>query len=408
MGDSQNSGGLDGKDIRERVYRRENSLYIDVKDNKVVKATDVIEAITDLCSEGMLYACIAKSGNLYEVTVSDEIVTQFLLGGLSCNGETYEVRPVVNDKVVVSILEVPTYLPDREIESKMNSLDVEIVSPINRKCHKGTQVEDGTRMCTVKLPHTLQSLPYLMKLNDGRQSNSYRVIHDNQVKMCHGCYSVSHMYRDCPEVTCFRCKKKGHFKWTCEERRCGYCYKFTCNCEMSEYDGADNSGKEGEKSDRQNDGANNNDTDTNEEDEHDHINDETNNKDDDDDDGDKQRTNANEHEKERTTAKENDNTTGNDNDNDNENTNESENENTQETVFGDFLDLSNETDKKNTRESPSAQPAEKSTDDNVATESPSVEMKSPKRQRKRGQSYSEQTTRPIKLRVQSNGRKTDT
>lgn len=225
-------GDVEGQNSEkfERVYKREHSLYINVEDNKAVKPGDVIEAITDLCGAKSLFACIPKSGNLYEVTVCDKVVTDFLLDGLCCNGKTYECKPVVNDKLLVSFLQVPTYIEDREIEEKLEELEVEVTTPINRKCYPGTEIEDGTRMCTVKLPKKMCSLPYLVKLSDGHTTANYRAVHDNQLKMCNNCYSLSHLYRDCPEVTCFRCNLKGHFKWNCQAKRCENCYKFVCGC----------------------------------------------------------------------------------------------------------------------------------------------------------------------------------
>lgn len=230
MGKPRNSEAPKGSDFRRREYKREFSMYVDVKDNKVVKARDVIEAVQDLCGEGSLYGCVKKSGNMYEITVKDDIVKNFLIDGLCCNGKTYDCTPVINDRMLVSFLDLPTYMPNWEIEQKLDNLNVELISPINRKCYQGTEVEDGTRMCTVKLPADLRSLPYVMKLSDGHTTSNYRVVHDNQIKMCHNCFSTTHIYRDCPEVTCFRCKSKGHFKWQCKANRCGLCYKFDCNC----------------------------------------------------------------------------------------------------------------------------------------------------------------------------------
>lgn len=236
MSKPQTGEAQEGWDGNERVYKRENSLYVDVKDNKVVKARDLIEAILDVCGQKSLFACVPRSGNLYEVTMCDKMVTNWLVDGITCKGITYPCTPVVNDKLLVSFLDLPTYMPNKEIETKLEILGVDIVSPINRKCYSGTEVEDGTRMCTVKLPDELRSLPYVMKFSDGQQTANYRVVHDNQMKMCHNCFSLTHLYRDCPDVECFRCKETGHFKWQCKAVRCGHCFKFKCACRQGESD----------------------------------------------------------------------------------------------------------------------------------------------------------------------------
>lgn len=352
-----------------RQYRKECSLYIDVKDNKVVKPRPLIEAIQDLVGEGTLYACIAKSGNLYEVTVSHEIAAAFLEGGVTCEGVTYDCTPVINDKLLVSILEIPTYVEDVEIEKKLKEMDVDLVTPINRKCYSGTTVEDGTRMCTVKLPNTLRSLPYMMKLSDGVQANNYRVVHDNQVKMCHNCYSTSHMYRDCPEVECFRCKSRGHFKWQCKAQRCGYCYKFTCVCKKDEQD---------ERS---------------EQDERDGMRDETTMSDtngddtgDDDNDDDKDKTDhenkgKNDNHDENSDDENNDhNTTDNNNDEISDDKTTDDTNELRETVFGDFLGAASEIEQVlRPHESPITHDKNTNNDSEITN----VEMSSPKRQRKR-------------------------
>lgn len=74
-----------------REYKREYPLYI-VKDNKAVKPREIIEAVHEMCGVGSLFACIAKSGNMYEITVKDKTVKTFLLDGLSCGGK-YSIVP---------------------------------------------------------------------------------------------------------------------------------------------------------------------------------------------------------------------------------------------------------------------------------------------------------------------------
>lgn len=102
----------------------------------------------------------------------------------------------MNDRMLVSFLDLPTYITDWEIEQKLESLNVDLLSTLKRKCYPGSEVDDGTMMCTVKLPQHSRSLLYMVKFSDGRNVDNYRVVHDNQIKMCHNCFSESHMYRE--------------------------------------------------------------------------------------------------------------------------------------------------------------------------------------------------------------------
>ncbi|KAK2814282.1 hypothetical protein Q5P01_000645 [Channa striata] len=37
----------------------------------------------------------------------------------------------------------------------------------------------------------------------------FRVVHNNQIKVCRICLQLGHVVRDCPEFTCFKCDKQG-------------------------------------------------------------------------------------------------------------------------------------------------------------------------------------------------------
>ncbi|CAC5391801.1 unnamed protein product [Mytilus coruscus] len=65
----------------------------------------------------------------------------------------------------------------------------------------------------------------------GKDTAYYRVIHNDQVKVCSGCYSAEHLYRDCPEFKCFKCGQQGHISKNCSENKCKSCLRTKTDCD---------------------------------------------------------------------------------------------------------------------------------------------------------------------------------
>ncbi|CAC5415427.1 unnamed protein product [Mytilus coruscus] len=65
----------------------------------------------------------------------------------------------------------------------------------------------------------------------GKETAYYRVIHNDQVKVCSGCYSAEHLYRDCPEFKCFKCGQQGHISKNCSENKCKNCLRTKNDCD---------------------------------------------------------------------------------------------------------------------------------------------------------------------------------
>ena len=108
---------------------------------------------------------------------------------------------------MVSFLNVSYYVPDSEIKEKLEDFGAELITPIRRRMHPGTQIADGTRYVVIRFPQERQSLPYTMKFSTGINSHEYiRVIHDNQQKVCTKCYETGHVFAKCPDNMCYRCK----------------------------------------------------------------------------------------------------------------------------------------------------------------------------------------------------------
>ena len=48
-----------------KLYRKENTLMVEVESNSKITAQDVIKAVTGLCGEGALLACVPKGADDY-------------------------------------------------------------------------------------------------------------------------------------------------------------------------------------------------------------------------------------------------------------------------------------------------------------------------------------------------------
>ena len=122
-----------------------------------------------------------------------------------------------------------SYTEDSEIVRKLKEFNVEVVSPIRRVVHHGTNVSDGTRVLKAKFPDNLVSLPYTMKFSN---KEFVKVVHNNQIKVCSLCASPSHLFRNCPQFRCYRCKAQGHYIRQCTTNRCVNCrsYRVDCGC----------------------------------------------------------------------------------------------------------------------------------------------------------------------------------
>ncbi len=115
-------------------------------------------------------------------------------------------------------MSLPLYITDEQIIEKLLLWGVEPASAIRRKKWPGTEVYDGTRFLKVKFPDSVSSLPYSTKFETLEGLEYFRVLHDQQVRVCRLCLQSGHILRECPEFHCFRCKKQGHYARECEQQ----------------------------------------------------------------------------------------------------------------------------------------------------------------------------------------------
>lgn len=222
------------RNIRKQVnYLKEATVVIDLRDNKEVKAEDIILAVSQKIDLGKLLAVRPKHGNEYELTFEGVDSVDVFLDGVEIKGELFDVRRLEVKEHMVSFLHLPAYVDDEQIEDKLKFWGVTPMMKIKRRLYPGTNITDGTRYVKVKFPKEVTSLPYSAKFETADGTQYFRVIHDGQEKLCRMCMQPGHIFRDCPDFKCFECCEQGHFAKDCKADKCPDCRKvfMRCDCE---------------------------------------------------------------------------------------------------------------------------------------------------------------------------------
>ena len=220
---------------------KESTLIVDVKDNRQVKARSVISELEKTYGVGSILAVVPRSGNLFEITVSEkQFVNDLSHSGFSVEGQKYDCHAIYSAERLVSFMHLPAFIEDDVILQKLAVLGVEVLSPVKKKNHPGTNVADGTRYVICKFPPNINSLPYTMRFQIDKDKYEYvRVKHDKQAKVCSQCLSDEHLYAECPDNQCYRCNNMGHLARNCEVPPCPNCKNFPskCRCEQHYHTG---------------------------------------------------------------------------------------------------------------------------------------------------------------------------
>lgn len=213
-----------------RIYEKELSLIAEIGEDSDISVEKLIEEIEKTCGLNTLYACVPKGRCCFEITVGERETYNVLKNGLEIDGQSVWFSEVSRRSLVVSFMHLSSYVEDDEITAKLEDMGVEILSDIKRRYHRGTNVADGTRYVRVTLPHEVKSLPYAMKFRTGNTSEYFKVVHDNQTKVCSLCLSAAHTHKACPEFRCHRCNLQGHVVRNCETPKCDGCGYYGENC----------------------------------------------------------------------------------------------------------------------------------------------------------------------------------
>ncbi|CAC5423369.1 unnamed protein product [Mytilus coruscus] len=215
-------------------YSKEQTVRVNVGSTKLISPEPVIDEIEKKCGVGSVLACVPKNDTGYEVVMRERRNVGEISGdSISIQGKSCSVNELISVFRIVSIFNMSMYVTDEEIIDRFDRMGVERVTDIRkRKMSTRSNVYDGTRVFKVKLPPTLASIPYSMKFTvSGKDTAYYRVIHNDQVKVCSGCYSAEHLYRDCPEFKCFKCGQQGHISKNCSENKCKSCLRTKTDCD---------------------------------------------------------------------------------------------------------------------------------------------------------------------------------
>ncbi len=218
---------------RKRVdYLKEATVVLDLMGNKDINAKDIIKTILDKVGFGNLLAVRPKHELEYELTLKSVDICEGLLDGVEIKGQFCEVKRLERREYIVSFLHLPAYVHDQTIEDKLESWGVTPVTTVRRRLYPGTNIADGTRYVKVLFPKEVTSLPYSTKFETSDGLQYFRVIHDGQVKLCRMCLQPGHIFKDCPNFTCFECFEQGHFAKNCKAEKCPDCKKvfIKCNC----------------------------------------------------------------------------------------------------------------------------------------------------------------------------------
>ena len=163
------------------MYKKECTVVLDVGKNKKIAAGELIDVLCEHVGV-VIHACVPKVTDIYEVTV-DIIQSRMIYESDSLKLNGYEMKARLQS-VVVLFLHLPAYITDDKIEERLISMKIELITPIYRRRYKGTNITDGARYFRVKIPPEIKSLPYSMKFKTVEGVEYFRVLHDNQIKVC--------------------------------------------------------------------------------------------------------------------------------------------------------------------------------------------------------------------------------
>ena len=179
-------------------------MAVEIIGDEMVTMMELLNEVKKTC--GVVNGCRFTMPKKYKITMDNVQGKDKLLDGFRIKKNTVLAKEIRNDKLVVSFLNLPTYIVDGVILAKLAEWGVKAISPIKRRKWPGTDIADGTRFLKVRFTETVKSLPYSTKFETLVGGEYSRVIHDRQRNVCRLCIKPGHIFRECPEFRCHRCK----------------------------------------------------------------------------------------------------------------------------------------------------------------------------------------------------------
>ncbi|KAI3370923.1 hypothetical protein L3Q82_023477 [Scortum barcoo] len=140
----------DGKDNREKNNKYSKSLTVMVEvGGEKLTTMDSLKVIQKEC--GKIMGCRVRGAGRLEITMEAEEGKGKLIDGIKHKNTTIMAKDINICEMVVSFLNLPVYVEDKEIIDRLHEWGVRPVSAIRRRMWPGTEVADGTRYLKVKV-----------------------------------------------------------------------------------------------------------------------------------------------------------------------------------------------------------------------------------------------------------------